>query len=399
MKLGNKLFNWGFITLNIFILFSFCNLAVFYDFYNYLELLQIPIEWRGGVIGIFSVSALIFRPIISLFLTPRHAVKSIAIGLILIVTCLCLYSTTSSLYFLILLRIFHGAAYVLLMSSSVILLMVFMPPENSGQGFSIISIMTLLPYAVVPLVLESGYLPIVSRQVYSYMAFLILPCAFLLIPLSMRARDRNIKDKCRRNDKEELCKQFWMNLRHPRVSILLLVNGLVFLVYALVFYFLKAFFGAADFGDVGLFFTISTLTMIIVRIAMGSSFDIYNKALMGMLSLFIFAVSLLFLGYAAYYKQFYCAAIMYGMGIGAATPLLNSLMFVVSKPEYRGVNANLMLEMVDLGFFAGPFVGGLAVSAGLEKEVILTCCAGLIMLTASLLIPFLKISHMNIKAE
>lgn len=80
---------------------------------------------------------------------------------------------------------------------------------------------------------------------------------------------------------------------------------------------------------------------------------------------------------------------MYGVGIGAATPLLNGLMFVVSKPEYRGLNTNLMLEMVDAGFILGPVAGGLAVAGGVGQLPILMGCAGAAILAALLMIPFI----------
>ena len=181
--------------------------------------------------------------------------------------------------------------------------------------------------------------------------------------------------------------------------MLLLVNGLVFSVFSLIFFFLKTFADATHFGDVGIFFTISTSAMISIRFVMGALFDAVNKALLGIISLGLFAAGIGLMGGINSTGQFYGVAILYGMGIGAATPLLNSLMFVISKPEYRGMNTNLMLEMVDLGFFMGPLIGGLALAGGLVAESILACCTGVIILAAILLIPLLKTSPINMEIE
>ncbi len=388
MEPGHRLLNFGFITLNVLVLFAFCNLAVFYSFYNYLATLPIPEHYRGMLIGLLPASALIFRPIISPFLGPQNAIKGIGLGLFMIVISLCLYASATSLVFMVLLRIFHGAAYVTLMSSSVTLLMVFMPPRNSGQGFGIISIMTLLPYAIVPLFLESGFAPVIQHRVYSYTALLMLPCALLLIPLSKKlsrqdaGKESFVPEKLPEGS-------LWANIRQPKICLLLLSNGLVFSVYALIFFFLKTFVLELEFGDVGLFFTLSTIVMILVRFFFGALFDIYDKGVMGILSLGVFATGLGLLGFVDSAVPFYGIAILYGMGMGAASPLLNGLMFMVSEPRYRGLNTNLMLEMVDAGFFLGPLVGGLAVTNGFGPSTILVWCAGITLLTSLLLLPFI----------
>ncbi len=387
MESGDRLFNSGFIALNIFILFAFCNLAVFYSFYNYLETLSVPADFRGILIGLLSVSALIFRPVISPFLTPKNAVSAMAAGLGVTIACLWLYGSAVSLSWLIPLRILHGAGYVLLVSASVTLLVVFMPPAKSGQGFGIVSIMTLLPYAVVPLIFEKGFPGIPQPRIYFYTAQVLLCTALLLIPLKKMVAKRSGTEQAlgQRLPKGSV----WANLRQVRISLLLFANCLVFSSFSLIFFFLKTFSGQSRIGDAGLFFTVSTLVMIASRLVLGPLFDRFDKAAMIIASLGVFAASLWLLGMVASASQFYGVAAMYGLGVGAATPLLNGLMFVVSKPEYRGLNTNLMLEMVDAGFILGPVAGGLAVAGGVGQLPILMGCAGAAILAALLMIPFI----------
>jgi predicted MFS family arabinose efflux permease len=40
-------------------------------------------------------------------------------------------------------------------------------------------------------------------------------------------------------------------------------------------------------------------------------------------------------------------------------PLLHALIFDVSPPQFRGLNINLSVIMIQGGFFLGPFLGGL----------------------------------------
>ncbi len=386
MANNDRLFNFGFMALCLLVLFAFCNLAVFYGFYNYLATLPIPAGWRGVLIGLLNVSALIFRPVLSPFLTSQNAIQGIAAGLFMIVVSLSLYALGDSLFFLIALRIFHGLGYVMLVSSSVTLLMVFMPAKNSGQGFGIISIMTLLPYAILPLIVEQVAATVSQPVIYACTAVLMLPCGLLLIPLSRRL---SLQKEAEDFSRIKLPKgSILANLRQKKIILVLLVNGLVFSVYALVFFFLKTFSAQMGLGDVGLFFSVSTLVMILIRFVLGPLFDRFDKAIMSILSLVVFAVGLGLLGFVDSIMQFYGIAVLYGMGMGAASPLLNGLMFMISDPRFRGLNTNLMLEMVDAGFFVGPLAGSLAV-AGFRPEVILICCAGIIGLSAILILPLI----------
>ena len=389
MKTEQRLLNPGFIVLNIFILFAFCNLAVFYSFYDYLGTLDIAVRWRGILIGLLPVSALIFRPFISSRLEIKNSVMAMALGLGTAVVCLFLYSRIKTLAGFFPLRIIHGVAYVTLVSAGITLLVAVMPREKSGQGFGIVSIMTLLPYAVVPLIIEKGFTRLLQSQVYFYTGLILAGSAILLIPLRKIA-----KSYCPVPGKEREPAppkgQILINLRQGSVLALLLANGLVFSAFSLVFFFLKTFSGTMGMGDAGLFFTVSTLVMIASRIFMGPLFDKFNKAALILISLGIFSISLFFLSQVTSNGQFYTIAVLYGLGVGMATPLLNSLMFIVSEQEYRGLNTNLMMEMVDAGFFLGPIAGGAAVANGAGPKSILMSCAAAAFLAACLMIPLWK---------
>lgn len=383
MIISRSLYNFGFISLNVFVLFAFSNLAVFFSFYSFLNQLPILPQWNGVLIGTFSASALIIRPIISARLTVDNAIRAIAIGLVLTVVSLLLYAHVVSLVPMLLLRMLHGAAYVTMMSASVTLLMVFMPPEKSGQGFGIITIMTLLPYAVIPYVLEHGLSAMPIGTVYTYTALMMIPPACLLLPLSKHAQAARAKLP---NSGGAMPKgSLWANLRQPKIIMLLLANGLVFCVFSSMFFFLKTFCAMTGLGDPSLFFTCATGVMIATRIFLGPLFDKFDKGILAAISLLLFATGVLMLNAMSSLAVFYAAAIVYGAGVGSATPLMNSLMFTISQPQYRGLNTNLMLEMVDVGFFLGPAACGLALAAGVDLTPILIACVAALLLSACLM--------------
>jgi MFS family permease len=51
-------------------------------------------------------------------------------------------------------------------------------------------------------------------------------------------------------------------------------------------------------------------------------------------------------------------AIIFGVGMGMGQPTFHGLMFEVSPPRFRPLNANLILFATQAGFFLGPVLGG-----------------------------------------
>jgi hypothetical protein len=47
MTVPGKLLTFEFVSLCFVSFFAFCNMAVFYSFYDYLAKLGIPVEWRA----------------------------------------------------------------------------------------------------------------------------------------------------------------------------------------------------------------------------------------------------------------------------------------------------------------------------------------------------------------
>jgi MFS family permease len=87
-------------------------------------------------------------------------------------------------------------------------------------------------------------------------------------------------------------------------------------------------------------------------------------------------------------RTLYLMAGYYGLCIGFIMPLLNALLFDVSPPHLRGVNANLALFVMDAGFFLSPYAGGAFIASGRSFGSLFTICAGFIFVNLVLLIIF-----------
>jgi predicted MFS family arabinose efflux permease len=272
-----SLFSFEFIAFCLIIVAAFCNISVFYSFFHYLGIIGVPFAWRGFLVGLEPMSAFVLRLLVIPWLHVRNAKTVLTISLLLLIATSCAYLWVTTVPAMIVLRIVHGAVFVLLTSAVIVLIVNFIPEEKTGQGFSAVSIATMIPYAVVPPLFEA-LLPAVRNEADIYAAVSIFSIAAIFLLAAVRKR---IGDALGGMDgvllRRPAFSEIRENFRRPSVFLLLLAAFLIFLAHATFFYFMKDLSLQIRTGDVGLFFTISITTMIAVRAFGAALFDRMDK--------------------------------------------------------------------------------------------------------------------------
>lgn len=383
---GQKLFSFEFLCLNLVSFFAFSNMAVFYSFFSYLERIGIPVEWRGFLLGLEPMAAFSLRLAVIPLLHLGNATGAMLLALIMLVAALASYGCLVTVPGLIFLRIFHGAAFVLLVSSSMALLVHFIPKERSGEGFGFVSIAVLIPYAVVPSVTEA-VLPHVGSEAAVYRGVTVLAVPAFLILITLRKKIKlSLAGSAAALSRRPTMEEIRMNLKESRVVLLLAVNLFLYLCYATVFFFMKEHCQKIGITSVGRFFTIATLVMIALRLSGGTLFDKVNKVKALGVFMAMLAPCFVLFGRIDSDQALIFLAVAYGLCIGAILPLLNAALFVVSPTQLRGLNTNLSLFMMDAGFFLSPYAGGLLLAEGTSVATIFAMCAGVLVLNLILLV-------------
>lgn len=385
-----RLFTREFITLNGIIFLTFCNVAVFFQLHHYLATdLHIEQEWIGLLIGLFSFTGLIIRPIISPMLHPDNSGRWISFGTIGVIIFLLLYYPARGVLSMALVRILHGGAYVVLGTAVMARLVGCIPQSRSGQAFGMISVITLLPFAVMPPILEpltsmlGGYIPVLFVT-----ALFMLPVFALLRLIEPAPRGKEeIKER------DITAREFILNLKNIRVVSLLIISLLLYSAFSLVFYFITLFAHTFNISNPGWFFTISTFTEIMVRLLAGHLFDRGSKPLLLAVSCTILFIAYLVLANTTGTVLFYSLGLIFGLAWGVAMPLLNGILFDISPTKYRALNANLGLEMFQGGLFLGPIAGGM-ILGGFSCRVLYYFCCVLILICLCMT-PFLRREKKN----
>ena len=366
---SERLFTKEFLALNGVSFLTLCNMAVFFQFYLYLHTLPIASEWYGLLIAIFSVTGLILRPLISPFLHSGNARTWMLISAAGVTLSLLGYNLAETFWSMFLVRSLHGIAYVVLGVALYACIVGFIPASKSGQAFGLVTVITLLPFAVIPPILDS-----VTHRLGGFVSVLNLAALLMLLvfPLSMIVKTP-VGDTQRGTGQRVSGRDLVQNLKDHRVSMLLLLMLLLYSSYTPVFFFLEGYAKKTGLSNPGLFFTLSTLSEIGVRLFAGSLFDRMNKVLLSAGSLAAIGLGYLALAHLSGPIMFYGLGIFLGLGWGVVMPVLNALMFDISPPHLKGLNTNLGVQMFQGGFFIGPILGSLILTHSDFKALYYLC--------------------------
>ena len=385
MAPSEKIFTKEFLALNGVIFLVFCNVAIFFQFQNYLQgELHLPQSSLGFLIGIFAFTALIVRPIISPFLHSDNARKWLFISTVGVIASLILYYPARGFWSMAVVRVLHGGIYVVLATAALTKIMDSIPENRSGQAFGLITVITLLPYAVMPPLLDpliralGGFLPVLYLT--AFLMILVFP---LLLLIKTKDKEKGKKAGQRITGREQI-----ENLKDQQVFSLLLISLLVYTAFAPVFFFLKGYALKIGISNPGWFFTLSTFVEIAVRLFGGSLLDKGGKFRLLFFSLSGLVAAYFILAHTSGLYLFYGLGLGFGLCWGVAMPLLNGLIFDCSAVRFRALNTNLAMVMFQGGFFLGPLLGGWILSNWDYKILYYAC--GLMILGALVLMPLAR---------
>lgn len=351
-----KLLTLEFLGLCVVTFMAFCNFTVFYNLFSYLGTLGIPADLRGLVIGSYSLAAMMVYLLASPFLTPANAPRTMFSGMAVMAVCGFGYLFIHSFWGLLGLRMMSGLGQTLMAAGAMAFLVSIIPQDKSGQAYAVYSIAMLLPYGIVPAVMDAlAAFVATPAQGYAGATVTLLPAAWVVWRISRRNREPL-------GMAEKKCLPRWadmrVNLAQLPVALLILLNIIYMTNWGSIFFLFKGFADLKGMGNVGSFFTVLMVVMIGFRLFAGRLFDAVDKARLITVTFVILALGHLALDHLPGNWAIPLVAAFFGVGMGMGQPILYGMMFDVSAPHFRSLNANLMLCAAQMGFILGPVLGG-----------------------------------------
>lgn len=354
--MNGTLYSFKFIFISFLFAVVISITAVFFSFAGYLESLGLSSRAAGMILGLDALASLMVQLSISPFMGPRNAKRWLLAGCLIYASALFLLGCARTVPLLALFRMMQGTGLVCVQAPMLVMLVQIIPPDKSGQAFGIFTLVRLLPYAVIPFVFDLVHLDGAAFKTVLNVAALtaLLPLAALL--LSQSETDGPARPQASAVEAIRKCFQ------SGAVVYLMISSTLVFSSYSALFYYIRPYGQQTGSTNAGLFFSLASAAMILVRLCCSHLFDRIDKVracaaamvLTGIcyVAIPLFPATVVFLG----------LAVLMGVGWGISMPLQAAVLFDISDPSVRAVNQNMLMATVLLGFFCGPLLGGLAIS-------------------------------------
>ena len=351
-----KLWTPNFILLNLQFMLVTCVTALFFQFHSYLEQLGFSQELAGLIIGADALASLLMQPLVALLVHPANARRWLLGGSLLFAVALFFEGQLTGFTPLLAARLLQGAGFSCVISALIALIVVAIPPGMSGQAFGWTSLLRLIPYALMPPLLGLlGILPADFGLLLQWSALIAL------LPVVMMFFSRSPAGAAAAASPGMAGAS--ASLRSRPVVLLLVASVALYAGYAAVFFYLQQLGAALGVANSGFFFSLATLVMMLARLFGGMYFDRFDKVLLSTAGFLVIAVSYALLPFADQPRFFYALALPLGLGWGVVMPLQSALMFDRSSVAARALNQNLLMAMMQVGFFVGPAAAGVLLAA------------------------------------
>lgn len=317
----------------------------------------------GLITGIFSLSALFFRPWFGNLIDnkSRKLVLLIGVGILSLVSLS--YTLVYSVIFLLVLRIIHGIGLSAQSTAIGTVISDIAPRSRLSEGVGFSGIAATIATAVGP------SLGLYLIQNYNYNVFFGVASAFGILAvifsfyINYEKKENNFKViKAKENityDKRKKVAIF----ERTAVPASIVVFFMLFTVSS-IFTFLPAYAIEKGIDNVGSFFTVYALSFLVGRTITDKLTVKYGINKIMIPGLILVIISYIMLAFASSLPIILFIGFIYGFGYSATQPTLNSIAVSKCVPERRGAANATFFSAMDSGFFIGATIWGIMCEKG-----------------------------------
>lgn len=351
-----------------FITITIVNFLIFFGFQMLMPTLPIYVKNIGGdssviglINGIFTISALLTRPLSGILLDKIGRRKIFLVGLAIFIIAVLSYSWLSTVSLILLFRLIHGFGWGASSTAASTIATDNIPKERFGEGIGYFSLSSSLAMAVGPAV----GLYITANHSFSILFFIatLLPILSFLLSFTLKYEEAS---------KEDLSKE--PRLLFEKSS--LIPSIIVFFItisYGTLVSFLSLYALERGIENIGSFFTIYATSLIVSRPIFGKIVDNFGldfAVIPGFLSIF---AAMVLLSRATSLPIFLLVALIYGVGFGAAQSSLQTMAIINSSNKRYGAANATFFTGFDAGIGFGSIVFGIIASkSGYSQMYLLT---------------------------
>ncbi|PYI56129.1 MFS transporter [Paenibacillus flagellatus] len=339
-----KLWTKPFVLLTVSMLFLFTSL------YLLLPTMPLLVTQLGGTesqvglaAGVFTLAAVVFRPIVGGLLDRYGRQAFIVWGLLLFGLSMIAYDWIAGIAALMALRVLHGASWAFSTTAVGTSITDVIPTGRRGEGMGWYGLAMTMAMAVGPML----GIWVVRNESFGGLFLLAAGlCAVSLLLASVAKAPYRPKPSSGR-------------IALFEKSTLPAASAIFFLafVYGGITTFVPLFAESIDVNP-GTFFLAYAVTLTAARPLAGKLSDRYGAAFVVVPALAVTIGSLIVLSLADGLAGVVVSAVLYGLGFGSAQPALQAINLGLADPDRRGVATASYMTAFDLGIGLGSIALG-----------------------------------------
>lgn len=331
--------------------FAFClGLWTFVHLPGYLEGMGGGQTEIGIIMGVLSVSAIVFRPTIGRLMDRRGRKPVVLGGAAINLLAVCAYLTADSLGpWIYVIRIVHGIGEAALFSVFFTIAADIVPASRRTEGIAIFGVSGLLPLSLGGLIGDV----ILGHWDYSVL-FLFSAIVSLIALLLCTAIPETRPPRQNTGTPTSLLEIF---LAPNLIPLWILTFGFTCGLTS-YFTFLKTYIGETQVGSVGLFFLAYSTAAVVCRLFFSWIPERVGLRRMLVPMLFSLSAGILMLAYAQNATTVAAAGVFCGLGHAYVFPIVSALVVSRADDDNRGAAMTMYTALFDLGALVGaPLFG------------------------------------------
>ncbi|MHB1654252.1 MAG: MFS transporter [Desulfitobacteriaceae bacterium] len=340
-----------------FILIALINLIIFMGFQMLMPTLPVYVKKLGGsealaglVIGVFAVSSVFIRPFAGRAIDTYGRKGIFLMGLSVFLICVAAYNWLPSVLILLLFRFIHGFGWGASSTAAGTIAADIIPKKRLAEGMGYYGLASNLSMAVAPAL----GLFLISQYGFTALFFSSAGSIFIAILVALLISYQNVSyDKTKA--KPVL---FEKSAFQPS-----LVMFFITMTYGAIVTFLALYATHLGIANIGPFFTVYALTLMIVRPLLGRLADKRGFDIVMIPGIICILTAMILLAKAQSLGLLLVSAVVYGLGFGAVQPSLQAMTVINVPFNRRGAANGTFYSAFDLGIGLGSAIWGAVAQA------------------------------------
>lgn len=309
----------------------------------------------GYIIGVYSLSALLIRPLAGYMLDAYGRRTVYLVALIFFCFLTASYHLSYTFFILLLIRVFHGFTWGIITTGGSTIATDIVPESKRGEGIGYFGMAMTFAVALAPYIGDQ----IMGKNNFFNLFTISAIVAVASLVLTLFVKMPKVKTG---ETKIRLSKMF--DKRINRIGIVMFTGAFPF---AAIISFIRIYSDEKGINQGALFFIFLALGVVIVRLVVGKIMDKHGPSALVAVGLILSIIGLVWIRYIDSFWPLMMAGMILGFGNGIIMPTVQTMAMNMVPIERRGAANATFFSSVDLGIGAGSIaLGYVAESYGIS---------------------------------